>query len=238
MKKPTLLDRAVMASLRRFFDERAMSANLAIRNGYGAVEDSELVSFYDDLYRDLDRHLQAGPGQRVLDVGCGTGEILSRLAASSGQAIGIDIAPNMVRAARERGLDARIYDGARFPFPDAAFDRVLMNFVLINVPQATLAQRLIEEALRVLAPGGRLLVGTNPKPSQNSFAVVRDLGPYRRLRELISMRLRSRDFWVVCYDYAFFMAFFERCALSAVHVVGAAVGHPSMKGKFHVLMCK
>ena len=106
------------------------------------------------------------PGQRVLDVACGRGAALvpaAELVGQNGQAVGIDLADQMVRTAAEeaaqRGLPARVLvmDAEQLDFPDAAFERVLCGFGIMFFPDR---ERALREMRRVLAPGGRLGVST------------------------------------------------------------------------------
>ena len=101
------------------------------------------------------------PGARVLDVGCGTGEIVARLAARFPQAsfVGIDLEESHLERARERcselgaGVRFQRDDALALSFPDAAFDLVVCRHMLQAVPDA---RRAVQEMLRVARPGGRL----------------------------------------------------------------------------------
>jgi ArsR family transcriptional regulator len=109
--------------------------------------------------------LNALPGShlgRLLDIGCGTGGVLERLAPRIDEGLGIDASREMLALARsrltERGLShisVRQADMYRLPLPDAGFDAVTLHMVLhyAEDPAAALA-----EAARVLRPGGRLLI--------------------------------------------------------------------------------
>ncbi|MFN3257686.1 MAG: class I SAM-dependent methyltransferase [Ilumatobacter sp.] len=91
--------------------------------------------------------------RRVLDIGCGDGQI-SRLAAGQGSTvIGIDPTWNCVRVARERGGASFVQAGAAaLPFPDDAFDAVIACLVFEHIDAVDEA---IAEVARVLQPGGR-----------------------------------------------------------------------------------
>lgn len=98
----------------------------------------------------------APSGGRLLDVGCGSGDIV-KLAGEAGLAAqGVEFAAEAVAYAREaRGLDVRVGTLESAAYPDAAFDVVSLFHVLEHVPDpvATLA-----EARRVLAPGGAVVI--------------------------------------------------------------------------------
>jgi SAM-dependent methyltransferase len=101
--------------------------------------------------------LEAKP-KRVLDVGCGPGELTERFARELGAEVhAIDISPRMVELARSRGIDAQVADAERIPFGDREFDCVFAGWVLYHVPNLDGA---IAECARVLKPGGRLVAST------------------------------------------------------------------------------
>lgn len=96
--------------------------------------------------------------QQVLEVGCGPGEAAEQIAASGAEVTAIDISERMVELTRARGIDCRVGDVQRLPFPDASFDCVLAAWMLYHVPDVDLAA---SELSRVLRPGGRLVAVTN-----------------------------------------------------------------------------
>jgi SAM-dependent methyltransferase len=73
--------------------------------------------------------LAAAPGERILDLGCGDGALTERIAALGCQVVGVDTSAEQITAARARGLDARLVDGARLTFADE-FDAVFSNMAL------------------------------------------------------------------------------------------------------------
>ena len=96
-------------------------------------------------------------GERVLDVGCGTGSLTFALpqAANVGEVAAFDYSPVFVEEARRRNSDPRITiqqaDACAIPFPDDRFDRALALLVLHFVPDAG---RAVAEVRRVVRPGG------------------------------------------------------------------------------------
>ena len=108
--------------------------------------------------------LEIAPGERVLDVGCGSGVVtrdIARRVGSAGRAVGVDPSPGLLTVARDLARDAGLGDHMEFregtahrlPFPDGAFDALVCVTVLAHVPAGEAA---IPELVRVVRPGGRV----------------------------------------------------------------------------------
>jgi ubiquinone/menaquinone biosynthesis C-methylase UbiE len=97
------------------------------------------------------------PGRATLDLGCGEGRVGEVLHALGHRLTGVDLAPSMVRFARETGAYAAVHhaDAAALPLADGAFDLVVAFMSLQDMDDAAGA---IRETARVLEPGGRLVV--------------------------------------------------------------------------------
>jgi ubiquinone/menaquinone biosynthesis C-methylase UbiE len=134
--------------------------------------DSNSRAYYDDFSRAYERERHSGyhrmidelelriaaplaVGQRVLEVGCGTGLILSQLSQLAGSAWGVDISDGMLRVAKERGLSVVQGSATDLPFADESFDLVCSFKVLAHVPEVG---RALREIARVTKPGGQMLV--------------------------------------------------------------------------------
>ena len=98
-----------------------------------------------------------GRPKRVLDVGCGPGELTQRLADLGAHVCAIDISERMVELTRARGIDAQVADAEQLPFADDDFDCVFAAWVLYHVPGL---ERAIDECVRVLKPDGRLVASS------------------------------------------------------------------------------
>jgi demethylmenaquinone methyltransferase/2-methoxy-6-polyprenyl-1,4-benzoquinol methylase len=98
-----------------------------------------------------------GPGDRLLDVACGTGDIAEMAQARGAEVIGLDFAVEMLRGARQRGIPAGFVQGdaGRMPLPDASVQAVTCGFALRNF--VNLGEVLLEMG-RVLTPDGRLMI--------------------------------------------------------------------------------
>jgi ubiquinone/menaquinone biosynthesis C-methylase UbiE len=131
--------------------------------GPDSYERYQVPSVFGPLARVFLRRVALRPGQRVLDLACGTG-VVARLAAPvlgpTGSVVGVDLNPAMLEVARAHApvggapIEWRQADAAALPFPDAGFDAVLCQQGLQFFPDRPAALR---EMRRVLRPGG--LVG-------------------------------------------------------------------------------
>ena len=120
------------------------------------------------------------PGERLLDLGTGTGGLLRRLAARAvrpREACGIDSSEQMLAQAPAlpAGWELRQADAMALPFPDGSFDVATAAYLLHLLEPAERA-RVLAEARRVLAPGSRLVTVTTAGP-RRLFALLAHLVP-------------------------------------------------------------
>jgi 2-polyprenyl-3-methyl-5-hydroxy-6-metoxy-1,4-benzoquinol methylase len=117
--------------------------------------------------------IRSAAPERVLEVGCGWGELAEWIARDTGaEVVAIDLSERMVQLARERGIDARVADVQELPFADGAFDVVVAAWMLYHVPDLDAG---LGEIARVLTKGGALIAVTN---SEQHIAELRDLLAY------------------------------------------------------------
>src|SRR5262245_56963847 len=158
------------------------------------------------VWAELLERLSLDSNARVLDVGCGRGAVLTMVAASltTGRATGIDRwrrvdqSGNAALATR-RNIDAEgvasradvcTADMRALPFADATFDAVVSSLAIHNVSGHDDRRRAIDEAVRVLRPGGRLLVADLFKTSEYCQRLA-ELG----LRDITQENLGWRLWW-------------------------------------------
>ena len=144
------------------------------------------------LYPRICRHLQG----KVLDVGCGIGDMLSFRADT----VGVDVNPLLVEHCRNRGAEAHLSQPGQLPFGDRTFDAALMDNVLEHLPDPA---PILSEIGRVLVPNGTVVVGvpglkgyqrdSDHKVFYSQESLVRCLGASGfALKELFFAPFRSR----------------------------------------------
>ncbi|HEX8054717.1 MAG TPA: class I SAM-dependent methyltransferase [Thermoleophilaceae bacterium] len=127
---------------------------------------------------------RVGPGQRVLDIGCGTGTlaIMVKRGQPAAEVVGLDADPTILERGRAKvaasGLDVRLDQGMSFdlPYEDGSFDRVLSSLFFHHLKPGA-KESTAREIARVLRPGGELHVADFGRPAgpvqAAAFAAVR-----------------------------------------------------------------
>jgi len=149
-----------------YADESRLRRRAAGYAGAGTREDARIPL--------VDAVVAAAPG-RVLEVGCGWGELAEWIARETGAAVvAVDLSPRMVELARERGIDASVGDMQALPFADATFDLVVAAWMLYHVPDL---DRGLAEIARVLRPGGTFVASTNSRLHLHELRELVGSGP-------------------------------------------------------------
>lgn len=126
----------------------------------------------------------------VLEVGCGTGLVLQRVAPHCRSAKGVDLSPGMLARARDRGLDVQEGSATALPFADASFDLSYSFKVLAHIPDWDACMR---EMVRVTRPGGYLVFDIYNRNSLR-YLIKRLFGP-RSTSKAFQEDAISTRFW-------------------------------------------
>jgi len=141
------------------------------------------------------------PGQRILDVAAGTGDLskaFAKLAGPTGQVVMTDINEAMLNTGRDRLMDAGMLgniefilaDAENLPFPSNDFDLVTIAFGLRNVTDKLAA---LKSMYRVLKPGGKLLVLEFSKPVSKLLDKAYDLYSFNVIPNIGALVAKDRD---------------------------------------------
>ena len=150
----------------------------AFSKGYEAHRGDNDPGGYHELLDELESEYvkRYGAGRDVLEVGCGTGLVLSRIRRFARSAKGVDLSPGMLEKAQARGLDVVLGSATALPFEDNQFDVTCSFKVLAHVPEIELA---LKEMVRVTRPGGIVLAEFyNPYSLR---ALLKRFGPAGRI---------------------------------------------------------
>lgn len=182
-------DRSAAATLDRMQDWRSYDA---VAETYARIHAPRLA----EPARDLVRLADVGPGERVLDVGTGTGVAAVAAEGSGGLAIGLDESVGMLRAARTARPSLHLAAGRAIdlPFADGTFDAVVGNFV---VSHFTKYETALFDMTRVLRPGGRMALSAwadgEDELTRTWVELVETVVPRRILQSSISKALPWRE---------------------------------------------
>jgi SAM-dependent methyltransferase len=111
--------------------------------------------------------LDAKAGEHILDLGCGDGQLTQRIADTGASVVGVDASPEMVAAARARGVVADVASAEALPYTRNEFDSVFSNAALHWMRDQ---DAMMAEVRRVLKPGGRFVAEMG---GQGNIAAIR-----------------------------------------------------------------
>jgi SAM-dependent methyltransferase len=154
---------ALPAAVRARLDAAAASANRPAdaAAAWEGGDDRVLGRRLEPAAERIVRASAVGPGQRLLEIGAGDGNVALAAAEKGADVVAVDLAPRLVAQGRARSqacglaVDWRVGDAQSLPFDDAGFDCVASNFGIIHAPDT---RRVVDELDRVLPPGGLALV--------------------------------------------------------------------------------
>ena len=139
-------------------------AEVALQH-WSAERYAETAHFVPALGARVLELLAPASGERILDLGCGDGLLTEKIAAAGATVVAVDAGPDMVAAARARGLDARVIDGQKLPLA-GEFDAVFSNAALHWMRDQ---EAVLRGVYRALKPRGRFIaemrVTITPRPS-------------------------------------------------------------------------
>ena len=153
------------------------------RQRWSAERYAETAHFVPALGAPVLELLAPSPGEYILDLGCGDGVLTEKIVAAGATVIAVDAGPDMVAAARARGIDARVMDGQNLTF-SGEFDAVFSNAALhwMRDQQAVLAG-----VYRALKPNGRFVAEMGGH--NNTAAIIVALSAVLARRGLDAQRL-------------------------------------------------
>lgn len=184
---------------------------------WGAAAFDPLARSAAAMHDELVALVDPRPGERLLDVACGTGPVALRAATLGANATGVDLAPSMVaeaRAAAERAAVAATFvvaDAERLPYGDGSFDVVVSAQ---GVMFALDHRRAAAELARVCAPGGRMGLSVLARSPVNDdfFALWQAVLPPRGARVGDPLRWGDEPYARELLGDAFALRFVERDA--------------------------
>jgi SAM-dependent methyltransferase len=124
-------------------------------------------AFVHELAGGVLEWLAAQPGERILDLGCGDGQLTERIVATGATVVGVDASPQMVAAAQARGIAADEASAESLPYANGTFDAVFSNAALHWVRDQ---DAMLAEVHRVLKPGCRFVAEMG---GQGNIAAIR-----------------------------------------------------------------
>lgn len=180
-----------------FWNDKAAQGTDFQATGRGSMD----VAGFLYTVREICKALELRAGDRLLDIGCGTGIIALALSAVTDTITSIDISQNSVARATENLSDVPgsiVKEGSitHSGMNDAAFDKVLAYSVLQYLDSTATAQAALGEVARVLKPGGQALLAANPDPARRDKLIdIIDANPDKKAQDQ-NLDLIGKTLWL------------------------------------------
>ena len=135
-----------------------------------------------DIHEAVVDRIDPSPGERWLDLACGTGAVAERAAARAARVTGVDLAPALIETARERAtklgleIDYQVGDCERLGLPDGSYDVVSSVCGIMFAPDHAATAR---ELARVAKPGGRIALANWTPDPRGVKALFTVMGPFQ-----------------------------------------------------------
>jgi demethylmenaquinone methyltransferase/2-methoxy-6-polyprenyl-1,4-benzoquinol methylase len=148
-----------------------------VASRYDLINDVQSLGFHRVWKRRLLRLADARPGERALDLCCGTGDLAFALAKKGAQVVGLDFSEAMLKVALKKfevqsskfKVEFVRGDAQQIPFPENSFDLLTIGYGLRNLADLDVGLR---DMLRVTRPGGRLVVLEFGKPDNSAWRAI------------------------------------------------------------------
>jgi ubiquinone/menaquinone biosynthesis C-methylase UbiE len=134
-------------------------------------------SYPDDVIKRIIELGRIGPGKKILDIGCGTGNISQQIKNKiSADLIGIDASPDMLKVARSKSLEVVLsdIDKQNLPFRDGSFDAVVGAYIAHQINNLN---HLLSECYRVLRKGALVFLTSSHKQIEDQHPIIKDFFP-------------------------------------------------------------
>jgi methionine biosynthesis protein MetW len=134
-------------------------------------------SYSDDLIKRIIQLGRIARGKSVLDLGCGTGNVASRIKNDIDTfVVGVDISPDMLKVARSKSLEVvrADLDKQQLPFRDGSFDAVIVAYVIHQIKNLDF---ILSECHRVLRDGVLLLLTSSHKQIEDQHPIIKNFFP-------------------------------------------------------------
>jgi len=134
-------------------------------------------SYADDVIKKIVELGQISPGKKVLDLGCGTGNISYQIKNKiNTDIIGVDVSPAMLKVARSKSVEVVLadIDNQQLPFRDSSFDTVVAAYVIHQIKNLNF---MLSECYRVLRNGVLVLLTSSHKQIEEQHPIIKDFFP-------------------------------------------------------------